>query len=212
MNDNGNVEFLGGGESTSSAEDAELCPCPSCDGGIIRANSTMYACDVADCKFRGLAQEMCKRKITEDEARAILTEGKSPLLDDFISKKGRPFSAYLRLDGNRIKFEFPPRKAAVGAKEFAVVEGVVAICPKTNQNIVETPTFFQPAEDGTDCKIQIAREMSGREITRDEAKLLIETGQVGPFDDFISKKSGKNFTSILYLKKNQSVGYKFAKK
>ena len=72
MNDNGNVEFLGGGESTSSAEDAELCPCPSCDGGIIRANSTMYACDVADCKFRGLAQEMCKRKITEDEARAIL--------------------------------------------------------------------------------------------------------------------------------------------
>ncbi|MDP7373002.1 MAG: DNA topoisomerase [Candidatus Poseidoniaceae archaeon] len=212
MNDNGNVEFLGGGESTSSAEDAELCPCPSCDGGIIRANSTMYACDVADCKFRGLAQEMCKRKITEDEARAILTEGKSPLLDDFISKKGRPFSAYLRLDGNRIKFEFPPRKAAVGAKEFAVVEGVVAICPKTKQNIVETPTFFQPAEDGTDCKIQIAREMSGREITRDEAKLLIETGQVGPFDDFISKKSGKNFTSILYLKKNQSVGYKFAKK
>ena len=89
---------------------------------------------------------------------------------------------------------------------------MVAICPKTKQNIVETPTFFQPAEDGTDCKIQIAREMSGREITRDEAKLLIETGQVGPFDDFISKKSGKNFTSILYLKKNQSVGYKFAKK
>ena len=178
MNDDGNVEFLGGGESTSSAEDAELCPCPSCDGGIIRANSTMYACDVADCKFRGLAQEMCKRKVTEDEARAILTEGKSPLLDDFISKKGRPFSAYLRLDGNRIKFEFPPRKAAVGAKEFAVVEGVVAICPKTKQNIVETPTFFQPEEDGTDCKIQIAREMSGREITRDEAKLLIETGQV----------------------------------
>jgi hypothetical protein len=54
--------------------------------------------------------------------------------------------------------------------------------------------------------------MSSREITRDEAKQLIESGQIGPFDDFISKKSGKPFTSILYLKKNQSVGYKFAKK
>ena len=80
---------------------------------------------------------------------------------------------------------------------------MVAICPKTKQNIVETPTFFQPAEDGTDCKIQIAREMSGREITRDEAKLLIETGQVGPFDDFISKKSGK--ISPQYLPQKESI-------
>ena len=37
---------------------------------------------------------------------------------------------YLKLDGNRVKFEFPPRKAAAGAREFPVVEGVVAICPK----------------------------------------------------------------------------------
>jgi len=212
MNDNGNVEFLGGGESTSSIDDAEVCACPSCDEGKIRANSTMYACDVPDCKFRGLAQEMCKRKISETEAKSILIEGKSALLDDFTSKKGRPFSAYLRLDGNRIKFEFPPRKAAADAKKFAVVDGVVAVCPKTKQEIVETPAFFQPAEDGTDCKIQIAREISGREITRDEVKLLIEKGEVGPFDDFVSKKTGKNFTSVLYLKKNQSVGYKFAKK
>ena len=73
----------------------------------------MYACDNQECKFRGLAQEMCKRKISEDEAKSILVQGKSELLDDFISKKGRPFSAYLRLDGTRIKFEFPPRKAAV---------------------------------------------------------------------------------------------------
>ncbi|MEC7097621.1 MAG: DNA topoisomerase [Candidatus Thermoplasmatota archaeon] len=212
MNNSGNVEFVGGGESTSSSEDHELCACPSCENGKIRINSTMYACDNQECKFRGLAQEMCKRKISEDEAKSILVQGKSELLDDFISKKGRPFSAYLRLDGNRVKFEFPPRKAAVGAKEFPVVAGVVATCPKTKQEIVETPCFFQPANDGTDCKIQIAREMSSREITRDEAKQLIESGQIGPFDDFISKKSGKPFTSVLYLKKNQSVGYKFAKK
>ena len=72
--------------------------------------------------------------------------------------------------------------------------------------------YFQPETTGTDCKIQIAREMSSREITRDDAKILIETGQVGPFDDFISKRTGNPFTAILYLKKNQSVGYKFAKK
>ena len=212
ITDGGAVEFLGGGESTSSSDDDELCDCPVCSKGMIRKNSTMFACDNQECKFRGLSQEMCKRKITSDEAKIIFVEGKSQLLNDFISKKGRPFSAYLKLDGNRVKFEFPPRKAAAGAKEFPVVAGVVAICPKTKEEIIETPTFYQPANDGSDCKIQIAREISSREITRAEAKTLIEKGEIGPFDDFVSKKTGNSFTSILYLKKNQSVGYKFAKK
>ena len=212
ITESGAVEFLGGGESTSSSDDDELCDCPVCSRGTIRKNATMFACDNQECKFRGLSQEMCKRNITADEAKIIFVEGKSKLLDDFISKKGRPFSAYLKLDGNRVKFEFPPRKAAAGAKEFPVVAGVVAICPKTKEEIIETPTFYQPANDGSDCKIQIAREMSSREITRDEAKTLIEKGEIGPFDDFVSKKTGNNFTSILYLKKNQAVGYKFAKK
>tara|TARA_B100000575_G_scaffold166897_1_gene133474 strand:+ start:953 stop:3706 length:2754 start_codon:yes stop_codon:yes gene_type:complete len=212
INESGTVEFVGGGESTSSAEDTELCVCTMCSNGKIRINTTMYACDNQDCKFRGISQEMCKRKILPEEAISIITEGKSPLLEDFTSKKGRPFSAYLKLDGNRIKFEFPPRKAAAGAKQFPVVKGTVAICPKTKVEIIETPSFYQPSVDGTDCKIQISREISGREIIRDEAKMLIEQGQIGPFDDFVSKKTGKPFTSILYLKKNQSVGYKFAKK
>ena len=54
--------------------------------------------------------------------------------------------------------------------------------------------------------------MSNHDITREEAKTLVEKGTIGPFDDFVSKKSGKPFTALLYLKKNQSVGYKFAKK
>jgi hypothetical protein len=54
--------------------------------------------------------------------------------------------------------------------------------------------------------------MSKRDISREEAKTLVEAKEVGPFDDFISKKTGNPFTSILYLKKNEAVAYKFAKK
>ena len=67
INETGTVEFVGGGESTSSNDDDELCECPACDRGTIRINSTMYACDNQECKFRGLSQEMCKRKISMDE-------------------------------------------------------------------------------------------------------------------------------------------------
>ena len=59
---------------------------------------------------------------------------------------------------------------------------------------------------------QIAKDHAKNVLTRDEAKILIEKGQIGPFDDFISKRTGNSFTAILYMKKNQSVGYKFAKK
>ena len=81
--------------------------------------------------------------------------------------------------------------------ENSCCRGVVAICPKTKEEIVQTPTFYQPANEESDCKIQIALNVFGA-ITRDEAKQLIEKGRSGPFDDFVSKKTGKNFTSILY--------------
>ena len=212
LSDEGKVIPKGAGDTTSSTSDVELCNCPMCDSGSIRITEFNYTCDVEDCKFRGLKNEMGKRMITPDEAKTILTKGKSQLIDDFISKRNRPFSAYLVLQGNRVAFEFPPRQPPADAKKFEVKPGVVAICPKTNVEIFETEVYFQPENTGSECKIQISREMSSREITREEAKILIEKGQVGPFDDFVSKRTGNTFTSILYLKKNQSVGYKFAKK
>ena len=212
LSDEGKVESKNGGESKSNNDDEELCICPVCTHGSIRINSTMYACDNEDCTFRGLSHDMCKRPISKEEAKDIFTDGKSKLLDDFISRKGRPFKAFLVLDKNRVKFEFPPREATADAKKFKVEPGVVAVCPKTKVEIIETESFYQPATVGTDCSIQISREISKREITRDEAKQLIEKGEVGPFDDFVAKKSGNNFSAVLYLKKNQSVGYRFAKK
>lgn len=155
---------------------------------------------------------MCKRFITPEEAKVIMTKGKSDLLEDFTSKRGRPFKAFLVIENTRVKFDFPPREAAADATRFPVVGGVVAICPTHKVNIVETETHYQPEEGAVGCKLQIAREISKREITREEAKELIEKKTLGPFDNFKSKKTNKDFSSSLYIKKNESIGYKFAKR
>ena len=60
-------------------------------------------------------------------------------------------------------------------------------------------------------KSTFAREISKREITSEEAKELIEKGQIGPFDDLIAKKTGNPYTAILYLKKNQRIGISLCK-
>ena len=208
----GKVVSKGSGSGEATADDEVLCPCPVCDQGSIRITTTAYLCDNPDCTFRGMQNIMCKRPITPEEAKPIFTDGKSTLLEDFTSRRNKPFNAFLKLEKNRVTYDFPPRAAAADAKRFPVVPGVVAVCPKTKANIVETETHYTTEDSSTDCKIHLERCISKRDITREEAKTLIETGSVGPFDDFISKKTNNPFSASLYLKKNQSVGYKFAKR
>ena len=60
-----------------------------------------------------------KRPVAREEMKKLLETGKSPLLEKFISKKGRPFSAYLvRQPDGKIGFEFEERlaKGAKGGK------------------------------------------------------------------------------------------------
>ena len=195
----GKVEFVGGGESSSDESDEEVCPCPSCDQGTIRIGQTMYACDNDDCKFRGVSKEMCKRPISKEEAKSILQNGKSELLDDFISRHGKPFRAYLVVDKTRVKFEFPPREAAADAKRFEVVEGVVAVCPVHNVNIIETETIALNLGQVV-LHFKLLENLK-REITREEAKTLIEKrklvrlmissqkSRTSIFGNFVTKKT-----------------------
>ncbi|MEA3467782.1 MAG: DNA topoisomerase III [Thermodesulfobacteriota bacterium] len=57
------------------------------------------------------------REITGDHIRQLLTDGKTELITKFISKKKRPFDAYLLINkAGKISFEFPPRKRKGKAK------------------------------------------------------------------------------------------------
>lgn len=68
------------------------------------------------CTFL-LPRTVCRREITRDEAIVYIKDGKTPVLTDFISQKGRPFSAtlFLREETGRHGFEFPPRGGAAAA-------------------------------------------------------------------------------------------------
>jgi DNA topoisomerase III len=47
----------------------------------------------------------------KEQAQKLLATGKTDLLEGFISKRGRPFSAYLKLEDSKVGFEFPERTA-----------------------------------------------------------------------------------------------------
>lgn len=105
-------------EEDAIKEENKLCPCPLCEKGDIYATPTSYICDRRasgdGCKAR-LSREMCKYEIPKEQALKYFTEGKTDVIDKWISKKGRPFKAALTCNkkGRRmLGWEFPPREPA----------------------------------------------------------------------------------------------------
>jgi DNA topoisomerase-3 len=88
--------------------------CPNC-GGKIFETETSYICersqaDRTPCKFK-LSKTILGRDIPKEQAEKLLTTGKTDLLEGFISKRGRPFAAHLKLDDGKVGFEFPEKTA-----------------------------------------------------------------------------------------------------
>ena len=63
-----------------------------------------------------ISKTILKKEIPTDQAIKLFVDGKTELIPGFISKKGRPFSAFLTLDKEtgKLGFEFAPRKKAEG--------------------------------------------------------------------------------------------------
>jgi DNA topoisomerase-3 len=66
-----------------------------------------YGCSgfAEGCDFR-VGTVICSRVISLEELSALLTDGKTPVLDGFISKRGKAFSARLVIKDKTATFEF----------------------------------------------------------------------------------------------------------
>jgi DNA topoisomerase-3 len=96
-----------------------LGPCPKC-GARVFDHELAYLCERAvgpgrTCDFRS-GKIILQRPIEPEQMVKLLATGKTDLLHRFISKKGRPFSAFLvRQPDGRVGFEFAPRAAKPAA-------------------------------------------------------------------------------------------------
>jgi DNA topoisomerase-3 len=100
--------------------EAPLGKCPKC-GGRVFDTETGYLCeksqaDSKPCRFK-ISREILHQPIEPAQAKKLLATRKTDLIDKFISKAGRPFSAYLVMDDKgKVTFEFPPREGEVESK------------------------------------------------------------------------------------------------
>lgn len=91
-----------------------LGKCPLCQNSVYE-HGIYYTCEKAvgasrTCSFK-MGKIILDRPIEREQVVKLLEAGKTDLLTKFISKKGRPFSAYLvRNSDGKIGFEFEQKK------------------------------------------------------------------------------------------------------
>jgi DNA topoisomerase III len=95
-----------------------LGTCPKC-GGRVFEQPMAYVCENSfgadrTCDFRS-GRVILQRPIEREQIQKLLATGRTDLLHRFISRKGRPFSAFLvRGSDGKVGFEFAPRVAKPG--------------------------------------------------------------------------------------------------
>ena len=127
LNDEFRPEFDFGQDSASGDEEApdfskleRLGACPKCGAGVFE-HGVAYVCEKSvgperSCDFR-TGRIILQQAIEQAQMQKLLATGRTDLLQRFISKKGRPFKAYLvKTPGGKIGFEFQPRAPKAGAK------------------------------------------------------------------------------------------------
>jgi len=80
--------------------------CPLCDGDVVRTKFGYGCTKYRDgCKF-SISKTICQRTVSISNVRMLLASGRTSKIQGFISKNGKSFDAYLKLDNGKVVFDF----------------------------------------------------------------------------------------------------------
>jgi DNA topoisomerase-3 len=202
--------------------------CPKC-GNRVFETPMRYVCEKSvgpnrTCDFR-TGKIVAQRPMERAQVQKLLETGKTDLLEKFISKKGRPFKAYLVVKDGKAQFEFEPRPARTGkargakgetAKEPApkvVFTGLTALgkCPKCGASVFDTEVAYLCENSQAEkraCKFKINKVIAQRPIEAAQAVKLLNDGKTDLLPDFISK-AGRPFSAYLIVDDLGKVSFDF---
>jgi DNA topoisomerase-3 len=199
-----------------------LGKCPACGAGVYE-NGMSYSCEKAarreGCTFR-MGKIMCQRPIEKEQVQKLLAQGRTDLLDKFISKKGRPFKAFLVLGPDKkISWEFEPRpKKAAGAKtkeappkrDLSKAEPV-AVCPACGGQVLDAGDQYvceKSQAEKRPCRFKMGKVILQQQISREQLQRLCAGGRTDLLPHFISK-SQRPFAAYLVLGDDDKVSFEF---
>ena len=150
------------------------------------------------------------RIMSQDEiVRIIKGETLGPF-SDFRSKRGKPFTASVRLTNNKIEFLFADSIDDLDIEAIKKSEPL-GFSPVDGTPVFETPAAYMSASklDGDKEKgLQISKIILARAITKDHIRQLLEDGKTELITKFISRKK-RPFDAYLLMNKSGKITFEF---
>jgi DNA topoisomerase-3 len=238
LNDENKVEFDFGPDQRNGDGAAEVDftgqepvgTCPKCQSRVFETAMT-YVCEKSvgpsrSCDFRA-SKIILQQPIERAQVQKLLATGKTDLLDKFVSKKGRPFKAFLVVSEGKVGFEFEPRpaRAKKGADKPQSKEPAPKIdftgqepigkCPKCGGKVFETEGAYlceKSQADKKPCKFKITKVILDQPIDRAQATRLLTENKSELLKQFVSKKTGRPFQAYLVMDDMGKVTFEFPPK
>lgn len=223
----------GGGENGEGAAPdfsgmEPVTACPKCGSNVFESGN-FYMCEKSagkprQCDFR-CGRIILQQPIEKAQFLKLVTEKKTDLLTKFISKRGRPFSAYLVLDANKkVSFEFEPRKREpkkAAAKDAApkpkldfTGQESLGQCPLCQGRIFQSETDYlceNSQQEKRACKFKAGKVVLNQPVDEEQLKSLLTQGKTALLEGFISRH-GRPFKAWLVLQDKGKVGFEFPEK
>ncbi|MCU0785816.1 MAG: DNA topoisomerase III [Verrucomicrobia bacterium] len=204
-----------------------LGKCPAC-GSRVFETPMAYVCEKSTgaarlCSFR-TGKIILQRPIDRAQVEKLLATGKTDLIEKFISKKGRPFKAYLVAKDGKVGFEFEPREPKAGqgaAKDSPAKAPAVKIdftgqqllgkCPKCGGKIFQSADQYlceRTQADGKHCTFKLDKIKNGQPIEVEQLQKLLTMRKTDLLSKFIAR-TGKPFTAWLVMSPKGKIEFEF---
>jgi DNA topoisomerase-3 len=187
-----------------------------------------YVCEKAvgpqrSCTFRS-GKIILQQPVDRIQMGKLLEHRKSDLLERFISRKGRPFKAFLAIKDGRVEFEFEPRtpkagqagskRAAKGpaAKVDFTGQQPLGKCPKCGSPVFEGDGAYvceRAQAAAKPCRFKISKIILQQPVDRAQAVSLLSENKTSLLKDFVSSKTGKPFAAYLVMDDMGKVTFEF---
>ena len=177
--------------------------CPICQEGEVETTPFGYGCtnykrDGSGCKFA--IGTLAGKDLTQEEVKELIENGRTQVLDGFVSKTKKKFSAAIMLTKNEegqlsMQFDFTQNQP----KRLDDV-----LCPVCNSPMEITPFGYSCSKRGQeegDCYFAVGK-IAGKDLKPEELKTLIQDGTTSVLSGFVSKDK-KKFRARLKLAEGQ---------
>jgi DNA topoisomerase-3 len=222
--DFGNEDKEGEGETVDFSGQEPLGKCPKCSS-LVYELPMRYACEKAvgkgkSCDF-STGKVILQQAVDRAQATKLLDTGRTDLLPKFISRKGRPFKAFLVIDKGKVQFEFEKREPKAGKKaaksekppeklDFTGQEPV-GKCPRCGGKVFESKENYiceKSQLEKKPCKFKSGKVILEQPVARAEMVKLLSEGRSGLLEEFVSRR-GNKFKAWLVMDEKGKVTFEF---